>query len=140
MLYIYYNFLEVNIMDYSQVILEMLDRIKTLENKVKELEECFNSSMSARGENGNDQLERVSVKYRGLSEYLLSSGASRISLTYAQIEQILGFPLPQTARRFKQSYWANTETHSYASSWMAVGYKAKVDLNSDTVTFFKNLI
>lgn len=76
-----------------------------MENKVKELEECFNSSTSVRGEGANDQLERVSVKYRGLSEYLLSSGASRISLTYAQIEQILGFPLPQTARRFKQSRW-----------------------------------
>ena len=49
-------------MDYSQVILEMLDRIKTLENKVKELEECFNSSTSVRGEGANDQLERVSVK------------------------------------------------------------------------------
>lgn len=126
-------------MEYSQVVLEMLERIKVLENKVKELEEKIENT-SAHQLQTTVQLDRVSAKYRGLAEYLLQSNARKVTLAYAQIEEILGFSLPDTARKFKQSYWANTETHSYASSWLAVGYKARVDAETDMVTFFKNLI
>lgn len=86
------------------------------------------------------QLDKISAKYRGLAEYLLSSKEKSVTLSYSQIEDILGFALPDTAKKFKQSYWANTETHSYASSWLAVGYKARVDVDHDTVTFTKKLI
>ena len=125
-------------MEYSEVILEMLERIKVLENKVKTLEEKFESTSTANNQK-TLQLEKVSAKYRGLAEYLLSSNETRITLTYSQIEEILGFQLPATARKFKQSYWANTETHSYSSSWLAVGYKTRVDSNTYTVTFIKSL-
>ena len=126
-------------MEYSQVMLEMLERIKVLENKVKVLEEKIESTSTAQSQTAI-QLDKVSAKYRGMAEYLLSSNETRVTLTYSQIEEILGFALPDTARKFKQSYWANTETHSYASSWMAVGYKTRVDVDNDTVTFVKNLI
>lgn len=126
-------------MEYSQVMLEMLERIKVLENKVKVLEEKIESTSTAQSQTAI-QLDKVSAKYRGLAEYLLSSNETRVTLTYSQIEEILGFALPDTAKKFKQSYWANTETHSYASSWMAVGYKTRVDVDNDTVTFVKNLI
>ena len=126
-------------MEYSQVMLEMLERIKVLENKVKVLEEKIENTPTPKPQMAM-QLDKVSAKYRGLAEYLLSSNETRVTLSYSQIEEILGFALPDTARKFKQSYWANTETHSYASSWMAVGYKTRVDIDSDTVTFIKNLI
>ena len=126
-------------MEYSQVMLEMLERIKVLENKVKVLEEKIENTPTLKPQTAM-QLDKVSAKYRGLAEYLLSKNETRVTLSYSQIEEILGFPLPDTARKFKQSYWANTETHSYASSWMAVGYKTRVDVGSDTVTFIKNLI
>lgn len=126
-------------MEYSQVMLEMLERIKVLENKVKVLEEKIENTTTPKPQTAM-QLDKVSAKYRGLAEYLLSSNETRVTLSYSQIEKILGFDLPDTARKFKQSYWANTETHSYASSWMAVGYKTRVDVDSDTVTFIKNLI
>ena len=126
-------------MEYSQVMLEMLERIKVLENKVKVLEEKIENTPAPQSQ-ANVQLDKVSAKYRGLAEHLLSSNETRVTLSYSQIEDILGFALPDTARKFKKSYWANTETHSYASSWMAVGYKARVDTESDTVTFIKNLI
>ena len=126
-------------MEYSQVMLEMLERIKVLENKVKVLEEKIENTPTPKPQTAM-QLDKVSAKYRGLAEYLLSTNETRITLSYSQIEEILGFALPDTARKFKQSYWANTETHSYASSWMAVGYKTRVDIDSDTVTFIKNLI
>ena len=126
-------------MEYSQVMLEMLERIKVLENKVKMLEERIENTPTPKQQTAM-QLDKVSAKYRGLTEYLLSSNETRVTLSYSQIEEILGFTLPDTARKFKQSYWANTETHSYASSWLAVGYKTRVDVDSDTVTFIKNLI
>ena len=126
-------------MEYSQVMLEMLERIKVLENKVKMLEERIENTPTPKQQTAM-QLDKVSAKYRGLAEYLLSSNETRVTLSYSQIEEILGFALPDTARKFKQSYWANTETHSYASSWMAVGYKTRVDVDNDTVTFVKNLI
>lgn len=126
-------------MEYSQIILEMLERIKVLENKVRVLEEKKEYT-SAPQPQVAVQLDKVSAKYRGLAEYLLSSNETRVTLSYSQIEEILGFALPDTARKYKQSYWANTETHSYASSWMAVGYKTRVDIENDTVTFIKNFI
>ena len=126
-------------MEYSQVMLEMLERIKVLENKVKVLEEKIEKTPSPKPQTAK-QLDKVSAKYRGLAEYLLSSNERKVTLSYSQIEEILGFALPETARKFKQSYWANTETHSYASSWMAIGYKTRVDIDSDTVTFIKNII
>ncbi|HIY96855.1 MAG TPA: hypothetical protein H9729_04135 [Candidatus Borkfalkia excrementigallinarum] len=126
-------------MEYSQIMLEMLERIKVLENKVKVLEEKIENSADPQ-QKETVQLEKVSAKYRGLAEYLLESKQTKVTLSYPQIERILGFPLPDTAKNFKHSYWANTKTHSYASSWMAVGYKARVDTESDTITFIKNLI
>lgn len=117
----------------------MLERIKILENKVKALEEAKESNISAKPISTFD-LHNVSAKYRPLAEYLVKSESTRVELSYAEIETILGFRLPDTARNFKQSFWANTKTHSYASSWLEIGYKTRVDLNCDKVTFVKNTI
>lgn len=126
-------------MEYSQVILEMLERIKILENKVKALEEAKANNVSVKSISAVN-LDKVSAKYRPLAEYLVKSESTRVELSYAEIEAILGFRLPDTARNFKQSFWANTKTHSYASSWLEIGYKTRVDLNGDKVTFVKNTI
>ncbi len=125
-------------MEYSQVLLEMLERIKTLEGKVQRLEEQLNHTPAAPAPD-KGQLDSVSLKYRKLAEYLLSVNETRVTLSYPQIEGILGFKLPDTAKNFKPSFWANTKTHSYASSWMGVGYKTQIDPHSDSVTFVKNL-
>ncbi len=125
-------------MEYSQVLLEMLERIKVLEGKVQTLEDQLRSAPAVQPYDKR-QLDNVSLKYRKLAEYLLSSNEMRVTLSYPQIEEILGFALPDTARNFKPSFWANTRTHSYASSWMGVGYKTQIDPYSDSVTFVKNL-
>ncbi len=125
-------------MEYSQILLEMLERIKTLENKVQELEERLGSTPAERPQS-RAQLDSISPKYRKLAEYLLATNEMRVTLSYSQIEEILGFTLPDTARNFKPSFWANTRTHSYASSWMGVGYKTQIDAKSDKVTFVKSL-
>lgn len=123
-------------MDYSQVILEMLTRIQKLESEVGALKARLDGMQTPAP---RVDLGKVSPKYKKLAAYLLAQNGKDVSLSYSQIEQILGFALPETAQNFKQSYWANTKTHSYASSWMAVGYKAYVDVDNDIVTFVKNL-
>jgi len=125
-------------MEYSQVLLEMLERIKVLEGKVQNLEAQLHPVPEALPQD-RERLNSVSLKYRKLAEYLLSSNETRVTLSYPQIEEILGFTLPDSARNFKPSFWANTKTHSYSSSWMGVGYKTQIDPNSDSVTFVKNL-
>ncbi len=125
-------------MEYSQILLEMLERIKTLEGKVSVLEEQMKG-----GERGIGQEDlssrQVSPKYRKLAEYLLEVDQVRVELSYPQIEGILGFSLPKTAENYPKAFWANAKDHSYASSWMEVGYKARVDEERKVVTFVKNL-
>lgn len=127
-------------MDYDKIILELLDRIQTLESKVREIEGKTSPKQGQENLTQNKSLtKKINNKYRRLTEYLLDSDKKVICLTYPQIEAILGFPLPNSAKNHMRSFWANTETHSYASSWLAVGYRTNVNLINKTVTFEKAL-
>lgn len=129
-------------MDINLIILELLSRIKILEQKVKDLEE-------KNSENEKSELEKskkpefpaknVSDKYRALAEYLYERWEKKITLTYEELEDILEFKLPPTAYNIPKSYWANTLTHTYAKSWLLVGYKARVDAKALKVTFEKTI-
>lgn len=127
-------------MDYNRIILELLERIQILESKVKILE---NQTLEKKAEkddfSANNLTEKVSVKYRGLTEFLLDSKEKRVCLTYPQLEDILGFELPESAKNHMRQFWANTETHSYASSWLEIGYRTRVNTDNKTVTFEKNI-
>jgi hypothetical protein len=117
-----------------------LSRIKVLEEKVESLER----KIAEQPKNDCNETERakfpsdkISGKYRPLAEYLYEKWEKKITLTYEEIEKILDFKLPQTAYKFPMSYWANTLTHTYATSWMLVGYKTKVNVSDMSVTFEK---
>ena len=126
--------------DTNLIILELLSRIKVLEQKVDVLEaEILESRKKApkEAEKPVFPADKISDKYRALAEYLYEKWEKKIVLTYAEIEEILGFKLPPTAYKLPKSYWANTLTHTYATSWLSVGYKARVDLEATKVTFEK---
>lgn len=73
--------------------------------------------------------------YRPLSDFLSSRPSKEVSLGFEDLERILGQSLPASARKH-QAFWANTTTHSYASSWMSVGWRtAKLNLAEESVTF-----
>ena len=63
-----------------------------------------------------------------------------MALSFRQVEIILGFVLPPSARQYR-SWWENPGTpdeHSYAQAWLAAGWKVdKVDLHSEWVRFQK---
>ena len=57
-------------------------------------------------------------------------------VSYKKVEDILGFSLPASAYNLPQSYWGY---HTYAKSWLLLGYKAKVNIETKIVTFERNL-
>ena len=76
-------------------------------------------------------------KYSPLCEYLKTSGEQIVNLTFKEIEDILGFTLPQYAGQ--APWWYNHESHSQAKcGWLAAGYTASVDLAMKTATFVKD--
>jgi hypothetical protein len=68
---------------------------------------------------------KMSRKYAPLEEYLRSSSQPEVSLTFKEIESILGQPLPRSARDVRQ-WWGNqkdTRVRSQASAWMNSDYR-----------------
>ena len=123
-------------------IVKLYNRIEILEKKVSELEKEIAKPQTANTpyvERPTFPSECSKTKYKAISEFLYANWAPRIELSYEQLEDILGFKLPESAHQFPQSYWANTEYHTYAKSWLRLGYRAKVDAENQKVVFERNL-
>ena len=76
------------------------------------------------------------TKYHPLFEHLLFSGQGRLSMTFSEIEKIIGASLPPSARR-REEWWSNSPSgHSQARAWMRASYRAaQVNLANETVDF-----
>ena len=76
-------------------------------------------------------------KYDGLGQYLSGSQEQVETLSYDEIEQILGDKLPQSAYKLRQ-WWENTnERHSQANSWLNAGWKVSSVELERSITFKK---
>ena len=74
--------------------------------------------------------------YQPLKDFLAARGDRSVTLSYDEIEGILGRPLPPSAKgEVSRQWWANTDSHSQARAWLSVGRKAKLDLEARVVTF-----
>ena len=125
-------------MDNSKIIIEMLERIKILEEKVERLIEICEQKRTLKEQTGS-KIITSGGKYRYLSSYLKNSGKEQIRMTFAEIEKLIGFPLSPSARK-NRANWANSETQSLACSWLKVGYKTvEVNLEKEYVVFEKNI-
>jgi len=78
-------------------------------------------------------------KYDPLSHGLRRQRNSHIPATFSQIEAILQFGLPKTARARSQ-WWENNATrHSHARAWLDAGFLTKeVSTAAETVTFVRS--
>lgn len=75
-------------------------------------------------------------KYNPLEQVLLSTGQDHISMTFPELEQILGFALPKSAYTYYQ--WWENGTHSQSKAWLDAGYKVEwINLKEQIVSFFK---
>ena len=63
------------------------------------------------------------TKYSPIGGRLAALGLSKTVITFAEIEDWLGFQLPRSARIYP-AWWANEQsgTHSHAKGWMGAGY------------------
>jgi hypothetical protein len=77
-------------------------------------------------------------EYRSLYRYLDNRFAGTVVLTFAQIEGLLGFPLPELAR-LRADWWATPESDDEPStqsrSWIEASRTATPNLLAQSVTF-----
>jgi hypothetical protein len=81
---------------------------------------------------------RVSSKYKALYEYLENRYADVVVLTFSQIEDLLGFALPDLARS-QNEWWTRageqTEKSPCSDAWVLAGRTAAPNLTARTVAF-----
>ena len=86
----------------------------------------------------NPQPSTVPAEYLPLHKYLDSRFANTVVLTFAEIEDLLGFTLPALAR-LQHEWWANADADSAPSaqsrSWTQASRTAKPNLLAQTVAF-----
>ena len=76
-------------------------------------------------------------KYYPLFEYLQHCNQAVVTLTFAEIETLMGCPLPASALK-KKNWWSNRDSPSalQAIAWINAGYQVEfVDLTQQIVTF-----
>jgi len=77
-------------------------------------------------------------KYENLGRYLTTLLDNHAIFPIKKIEEILGFPLPNSSAKYRP-WWANDKTHVQAwDGWMKYGWAVDtVHFNNKTVTFSK---
>ncbi len=127
-------------MDYNRIILELLDGIKSLEERVAELEN-HSSEQQATNNIIPEKTNFGGQKYIALTNYLNDSDRNQINqikLTFNEIEKnILGFNLPPCAYN-NRANWANSMSQSLARSWLKTNYRVvEVNMEKQYVIFKK---
>jgi len=72
-------------------------------------------------------------KYQPLSERLAGHPGDEWRASFAEIEEVLGFPLPKAARG--HAWWVSVGDKPHARAWTAGGWRAEMDRPSGSVTF-----
>jgi hypothetical protein len=85
---------------------------------------------------------KISGKYASLHEYLANRHADSVVLTFGQLEDLLGFALPDSSR-VQQEWWTGTERDAGKSScsdaWILAGRTARPNLLARTVAFERRI-
>jgi hypothetical protein len=78
-------------------------------------------------------------KYEPLSHTLQAQSQTSWRASFAEIERVLNFRLPISARKYP-AWWSNDpQSHSQTRAWLSVGWKtAQVDIPGEKVTFMRN--
>jgi hypothetical protein len=80
------------------------------------------------------------MKYEALKRHLERQfDLDRTFMSFAEIEGVLTFRLPVSARKY-QAWWSNArQGHSHAAAWLDAGWRtADLDLVGETVCFVKD--
>lgn len=64
-------------------------------------------------------------KYEPLTQFLARNGAEKISLTFEDIEKLIGAKLPGSASKYR-AWWSNNPSNSVMTkAWLDAGYVSK---------------
>jgi len=84
------------------------------------------------------QRSAMAGKYLSLYTYLENRFANSVVLTFAEIEDLLGFTLPDLAR-LREEWWTNpdpgTPRPRFSDSWILANRTARPNLQALTVVF-----
>lgn len=74
--------------------------------------------------------------YQPLRDFLAAKSDRSISLSFKEIEDLIGRSLPPSAYgAASRQWWSNAPSHSHARAWLSLGRKAKLNLAARMVTF-----
>jgi Swt1-like HEPN len=85
----------------------------------------------------------VSGKYRPLHAHLMRARTNELTMTFEEIENVLGIALPPSAYNH-QAWWSNEDPTKTVlrgkRSWLLAGFKAYPDMRLRRVTFRRGLV
>lgn len=78
-------------------------------------------------------------KYDPLHAFLTRAEGEEVSMRFDEIERVLGFPLPASARRHP-AWWSNNHgTNVAVNAWRGAGFRtSRVDLSSERLVFVRD--
>lgn len=76
--------------------------------------------------------------YRPLVEYLINSNKDIVKLTFNEIEEILGFELAPSAKKYRQN-WSNNVHETLTQAWLPAGYESFDVSMSKQIAHFKKV-
>jgi hypothetical protein len=77
-------------------------------------------------------------KYQLLHNWLRTQQGNEIYCTFKQIEGVLSFRLPESARTYPQ-WWENDPDHSQAKAWLEAGFHTEqVNLTAEILYFVRS--
>ena len=75
-------------------------------------------------------------KYRKLTEHLERAPEATETMTFGQIEEVLGFGLPESARSY-QAWWAN-QPRGQSLAWISAGFRtSNLSIDEQRLTFLR---
>jgi len=97
-----------------------------------------NYQREGRAEPAKPQGRAMTGQYRLLHKYLENRYADTVVLTFSEIEDLLGFTLPDQAR-LRQEWWTDAPSNvagpNYSDSWILASRTAMPNLLAQTVVF-----
>lgn len=75
-------------------------------------------------------------KYDPLTDHLKQRRVLAVPMRFAEIERVLGFPLPPSSRHHR-AWWSNNPSNNVMTrAWLAAGYETRdVDLGAERLVF-----
>ncbi len=79
-------------------------------------------------------------KYDPLTAFLSGLNGRTVRLTFAEIEKVIGQPLPSKSKVVRAWWSNNPDNNVMTRAWLASGYRtAQVDIGNETLTFEPNV-